>query len=160
MLSSSHLVHRTARQAAQGFFLLSALTCLLLAGCGGGSKHPRVYPVKGQLFVQGKPAAGARLTLSPAENPDPALWKMGFPQAMVQPDGSFAFTSYAEGDGAPAGKYKLIATWIEGDTGVPSEDPNFQARQLLEPKYAQPDSTPWDVDVQPKTNQLTRFEVP
>jgi hypothetical protein len=159
MLLSSLFVHRVAHQAAQGFFLLSALACLLLAGCGGGSKHPRVYPVKGQLFVQGKPAAGARLTLSP-ENPDPALWKMGFPQAMVQSDGSFAFTSYAEGDGAPPGKYKLIATWIEGDTGIPNEDPNVQPKQLLEPKYAQPDSTPWEVDVEPKTNQLARFEVP
>lgn len=133
---------------------------LLLAGCGS-SKHPPVYKVQGKLLVKGQPAAGARLTLHPAENPDPLLWKMGFPTAVVQPDGSFAFTSYSEGDGAPPGNYKLVASWVEGDTGIPSEDPDAPPRkQLLAPQYAKADSTPWTVVVEPKSNQLAPFEVP
>ena len=85
--------------------------------------------------------AGARLTLSPAENPDPALWKMGYPTAIVQPDGSFAFTSYEENDGAPPGNYKLLATWAEGDTGIPNEDESAPPpKQLLDAKYALPES--------------------
>lgn len=143
---------------------LAILGCLavslLAAGCGG-PQRPAVYPVKGQLLVKGQPAAGARLTLSPAENPDPALWKMGYPTAVVQPDGSFAFTSYEENDGAPAGNYKLIATWAEGDTGIPNEDESAPPpKQLLDAKYAQPESTPWTVVVEPKPNQFAPFEVP
>lgn len=163
MFALSHPLRQlTFRQAAQRFAAVSCcVTSLLLAGCEGGPKHPPVYPVKGELFVKGQPAAGARLTLSPAENPDPALWKMGFPTTIVQPDGTFAFTSYAEGDGAPAGNYKLIGTWLEGDTGIPSEDESAPPlKPLLDAKYSRPESTPWTVVVEPKTNQLARFEVP
>ena len=162
MFALSHTLQQlTVRQMARRCAALSCLApVLLLTGCGGGSKHPPIYPVTGELFVKGQPAAGARLTLSPAENPDPALWKMGFPSAIVQPDGKFAFTCY-EVNGAPAGNYKLIATWIEGDTGIPSEDPNAPPpKSLLDAKYNLPDTTPWTVVVEPKSNQLTRFEVP
>ena len=86
---------------------------------------------------------------------------MGFPAAVVQPDGSFAFTSHQENDGAPAGNYKLIARWIEGDTGIPNEDEfSPPPKPLLDPKYSLPESTPWTVVVEPKTNQLDPFEVP
>jgi hypothetical protein len=135
--------------------------CLLHAGCGGKSDRPRLYPVKGRLLVQGQPAAGARLALTPTENADPALWKMGYPTAIVQADGSFAFSSYEEGDGAPAGNYKLIASWIEGDTGIPDEDESTSPqKQLLDVKYTHPDTTPWSIVVEPKTNQLDTLEVP
>lgn len=149
---------------AQQLTLLGCVAVFLLfASCGGGPKRPRVYPVKGRLTVQGQPAAGARLTLTPTENADPALWKMGYPQAIVRPDGSFAFTSYEDNDGAPPGNYKLTARWIEGDTGMPNEDADENTappKQLLDEKYAQPESTPWTVVVEPKTNQLDPFEVP
>jgi hypothetical protein len=153
------VLHRSRLFAAR-FVIAAGLAGLLLAGCQG-SKHPTVYPVTGELFVKGQPAAGARLTLSPAENPDPALWKMGYPIAIVQPDGKFAFTSYEPDDGAPPGNYKLIASWLEGDTGVPSEDPDAPPlKALLDAKYNAPDTTPWTVVVEPKSNRLTRFEVP
>jgi hypothetical protein len=150
------------RELARIFCLSSWLGCavlLLLAGCGG-SKHPRVYPVSGELFVKGQPAAGARLTLQPEVVSDPKLWPMGYPTAIVQPDGKFQFSSYAENDGAPEGKYKLLAKWEEGD-GIPNEDPTAPPpKQKLAPTYADPTSTPWSVVVESKPTQLSRFEVP
>jgi hypothetical protein len=139
--------------------LLVCAGCLVLAGCGS-AKHPPIYRVSGELFVKGEPAGGARLTLQPEVVSDPKLWPMGYPSAIVQPDGKFQFTSYKEGDGAPEGTYKLLAKWDDSD-GIPNEDPDAPPpMQKIDPKYADPASSPWAVTVEKKANKLTRFEVP
>lgn len=133
---------------------------LLFAGCAGDSKHPKTYPVTGELFVKGQPAEGARLTLQPLLVSDLKLWPMGFPTAIVQPDGKFQFTCFHENDGAPEGDYKLLARWEEGD-GIPNEDPNVPPpKNRIDAAYSDPARSPWSVKVEPKPNQLTRFEVP
>lgn len=142
---------------------LSLLGCVLLlfvVGCSGEDNRPRVYPVSGEFFVKGQPAAGARLTLQPAIVSDLKLWPMGFPTAIVQPDGKFQFSSYAENDGAPEGNYKLLAIWEEGD-GIPNEDPTVPPpKQKLDPSYSDPARSPWSVVVEKQPKQLTRYEVP
>lgn len=149
-----------ARDTIRYFSFLGGLLLLFAAGCGGSGNRPRVYPVRGELFVKGQPAAGARLTLHPEIVPDPKLWPMGYPTAIVQPDGKFQFSSYAEGDGAPEGNYKLLAQWEEGD-GIPNEDPEAPPpKQKLNPSYFDPARSPWSVVVEKKSNQLIRYEVP
>ena len=151
--------------SAEKVRLVSALllACALgfcVSGCGGGPKRTPVYPVSGELFVKGQPAAGARLTLQPEIVSDPKLWPMGYPSAIVQPDGKFQFSSYAEGDGAPEGNYKLLAQWDDSD-GIPNEDPEAPPPKLkLDPAYFDPARSPWSVVVEKKSNQLTRYEVP
>lgn len=151
------------RRQSRLFLLLPGMFCcalLVTAGCSSGDKGPKAYPVSGEFYVKGQPAAGARLTLQPEVVSDPKLWPMGYPYAVVQPDGTFKFCYYADGDGAPEGKYKLLARWEEGD-GVPNEDPAAPPpKQKLDPSYNDPTKTPWSVVVEAKPNQLTRYEVP
>lgn len=149
-----------SRQNLRFTCFLGCVVLLFVAGCGGSDNRPKVYPVSGEFFVKGEPAAGARLTLQPAIVSDPKLWPMGYPIAIVQADGKFQFSSYAENDGAPEGEYKLLAKWEEGD-GIPNEDPTVPPpKQKLDPSYLDPVRSPWSVVVEKKSNQLTRYEVP
>jgi hypothetical protein len=136
-----------------------ALTLPLLAGCDE-IKHPKTYQVQGELFVKGQPADGARLILQPEVVSDLKLWPTGFPTAVVQPDGKFEFSCFAENDGAPEGNYKLIARWDEGN-GAQDEHANTPPpKNRIHEMYFDPARSPWSVKVEPKPNQLTRFEVP
>ena len=106
------------------------------------------------------PLALAACTLQPAAPADLKLWPMGFPTAMVQSDGKFHFSCFAENDGAPEGEYKLLVTWMEGD-GIPNEDPEAPKPQnRVDAKYASAESTPLTVTVEKKANQIPRIEIP
>src|SRR5262245_4488708 len=86
-----------------------ALAALLVAGCGSGK--PQTVPAGGKvLFHKATPAAGALVVFHPA---DPAAEKRigGKPFAKVKDDGTFALTTYAEGDGAPEGEYGVTVDW-------------------------------------------------
>lgn len=138
---------------------LSLIASALLCGCGKATPQ-KTYRVGGDLLVKGQPAAGARLTLQPAAAPDLKLWPMGFPTAIVQPDGKFWFTCYSANDGAPEGEYKLLVTWVEGDE-IPSDDQTAPAKpNRVDAKYAKPETTPLSVTVEKKTNQIPRIEIP
>ncbi|WP_254512531.1 hypothetical protein [Anatilimnocola floriformis] len=143
--------------AVRRFSLVTAL--LLLAGCGG-STHPKTYPVRGELFVQGQPAAGARVILHPEVAGDQTLWPHGFPQAVVNPEGKFQFGCFADADGAPAGNYKLLARWDEDNGGATEDSTRPPPKNRLADSFFDAARSPWSVTVEPKTNQLTRFEVP
>jgi hypothetical protein len=67
------------------------------------------------------------------------------PTGRVQPDGSFAISTYAEADGAPAGEYVLTVQWfkiVAEAGGGGSGGPNVIPR-----KYSSPDSSPVKVSV-------------
>lgn len=94
------------------------LACLLLVfvtSCSSsGDKGDRkpVHPVRGQVFVKDKPAAGAFVVFIPVEEPPQP--KDPRPRAEVEPDGSFALSMYGEKDGAPVGEYIVAITWPGG----------------------------------------------
>jgi len=116
----------------------AALVASLAAGCGNGK--PEAVPAGGKvMFNKTTPAAGALVVFHPA---DPAFEKRigGKPFARVKDDGTFALTTFAEGDGAPEGEYGVTVDWRGkakdakfsfgegGAAGVP----------LLNPKYSNP----------------------
>jgi hypothetical protein len=73
-----------------------------------------VHPVRGQLVVGGKPAAGAFVFFVPAnEAPNPTDPR---PRALVGEDGYFDVCMYGDKDGAPAGEYIVTVMW-EGEGG-------------------------------------------
>jgi hypothetical protein len=79
---------------------------LAVAGCQAPAP-PRaaVYPVEGQLRVGGVPAANAHVTFHPVA-------ESGFlPVGRTGPDGRFTLTTFAPGDGAPAGEYVVTVVW-------------------------------------------------
>lgn len=70
----------TARLAA------TALACLALSSCQGNK--PQLYPVRGQVFVAGKPPEGATVVFHPVGNTDPRVLR---PSGIVRADGSVHF---------------------------------------------------------------------
>jgi hypothetical protein len=98
--------------------MLSAVLLLTIAACTGSGQstanRKSVHPVRGQLLVVGKPAAGAFVFFVPVnEPPEPTDPR---PRAQVADDGSFEVSMYGDKDGAPVGEYVLIVLW-EGEGG-------------------------------------------
>ena len=101
-------------------FALALVGLLALVGCGkSGPAKKACFPVKGQLFVKGQPAAGAQVVLRP---PNPDEWPDGFPRATVAADGSFDVETYGNKDGAPAGDYTVVVTWTVNAAKPDAED--------------------------------------
>lgn len=69
-----------------------------------------MYPVQGELLVDGEPAEGALVIFHPVSSSEP---KTTNPNGRVQPDGSFHVTTYESDDGAPAGQYVVTVFWPE-----------------------------------------------
>jgi hypothetical protein len=72
----------------------------------------KLNPVRGQVFFQDKPAEGATVVFQPADASDLNAPK---PSGVVGADGSFTLSTFAAGDGAPAGDYIVVITWFPKD---------------------------------------------
>src|SRR5262245_48927106 len=114
------------------------LVALLVTGCGSGK--PEAVPAGGKVvFHKTTPAAGALVVFHSA---DPAYERRvgGKPFAKVSDDGTFALTTYAEGDGAPEGEYGVTIDWRgksrEGKFSI--GEGGAAGPPLLNPKYGNP----------------------
>jgi hypothetical protein len=106
-----------------------ALAALLPSGCSRNDRIP-VYPVRGQVLVDGKPATEAFVHFHPVEgNPAPG-WIVG----QVDDDGNFALSTYVSGDGAPEGEYLVTITWKS--RGGPLNE--FTGPDRLQGRYSDP----------------------
>lgn len=125
---------------------------LCLAGCGGQDRAA-TYPVSGSLFVDGRPAAGARLIFHPAQA-TPAV----IPTARVKDDGSYQATSYDSFDGAPPGEYRVTVTWpAPKPAGAAIDEPDGPDR--LKGRYAKVNGSPWKITVKAETNELQPIRI-
>lgn len=64
-------------------------------------------------------------------------------QALTTPEGTFAFSTYEEGDGIPSGKYQITFFWGKFNPVSAS----FVGPDKLKNRYAKPDKTPVTLDV-------------
>jgi len=104
----------------------AALAVLSAVGCG--TKGPTLYPVRGQVVFDGKPAAGATLVFHPAAGDSKSADRPPTPTRTVQADGSFTLATYPYGDGAPAGEYRVAIVWLDrskagSDASIPNRLP-------------------------------------
>lgn len=118
---------------------LFAVCLLALAGCGGDSK-PGAIPAGGKVtFHKTTPPVGALVVFHPT---DPAFEKRigGKPFAKVKDDGTFALTTYAEGDGAPEGEYGVTIDWRPPakDVKIAFGEGGASGPSKLNPKYSNP----------------------
>lgn len=119
------------------------LASLVAVGCGSNGKIP-TYPVKGQITVNGEPAAHARVVLVPS---DPNAPK---PIGFAKDDGSFEVSTFGTNDGAPKGDYKVLVEWREPKDGNPRD----RGADKLGGKYMIADKTPLKATVIDGTNDL------
>jgi hypothetical protein len=122
---------RVSARLAPCFWLLrfsALLIAIFAAGCG----RKGLYPVKGKVvFPDGAPLTAGTVEFRPVTD---ALLA---PRGEIKVDGSFRASTYAEGDGAPPGTYRVVITPPEQlDPGQPRPLPfdrrfsNFQKSGL------------------------------
>ena len=139
-----------ALRRAASFLTLAGFA--ILAGCSGSGV--RVHPVRGEVFVGGKPAEGAVVHLHPFKKdknePCPPAY------ATVQSNGSFQLTTYRPNDGAAVGEYVVTVAWrpertVEGETIVGPD--------RLRDRYSKQDKSTLKATVTAGDNVLPRFDL-
>lgn len=134
------------------FSIGAALLALMaVPGCGDG-KLP-CHPVRGELFINGEPAYGAKVFFFPVDAPkDP---RANCPLGQVNEAGQFALSTYGEGDGAPAGEYIVCFEWpnkhaLKG---------TFEGSDRLGGKYYNKADSTYRFTVNPGENQVPRYNL-
>lgn len=119
-------------------FLVLAIVPAAISLTGCGESRVEVFPVSGKLTFDGKPPAGAQITLHPVS----AGVEGVAPSGAVKPDGSFQVSAYQAGDGAPAGDYVATVQWFRFDEKLGGAGPN-----VIPAKYTDPKTSPIKVTV-------------
>jgi hypothetical protein len=144
MMTKCQYVLRMLKGALVSVLALAALSC------GDGETRKPVYPVRGQLFADGKPAAGAYALFHPASDADPHATR---PHGQVDQDGTFVLSTYGANDGAPVGDYIVTLEWRKT---VPGHGP--RGPSLLPAEYGTPKESPLRASVKAESNNLPPFE--
>lgn len=89
----------------------AVLMSVVLPGCPRSGHRPlSVFPVSGELFVDGTPAENAVIAFHPVNRTE---WGSATSRAVVDREGRFSLTTYAANDGAPEGEYVVTVYWPE-----------------------------------------------
>jgi hypothetical protein len=127
-----------------------AAVAALPSGCARNTRKP-VFPVRGQVFVDGKPAAGATVFFNPV-GPDPDAVA---PFGVVDAGGSFSLTTYLTFDGAPAGEYVVTVRC----PGPPQRGEDGGGPDRLKGRYTDPKTSTLRATVEKKANEIEPFRL-
>jgi len=119
---------------------LAAMT-VSFSGCG--SDQPTLVEVTGRVTMQGKPLTAGSIHLTPADTND---FQADQPSSLLELDGSFTIKTFPYGEGVPPGQYQVTLA------------PALAAR-IRRPDLADPQKTPWQLDVPPEGVHNHLFEV-
>jgi hypothetical protein len=131
---------------------LALLTCL--AGCGG-DPGKGVYPVRGRVLYNGRPAANAQVTFHPVGDIKRDTIR---PVGKVDEQGNFTLTSFKDGDGASAGEYQVTVVWFLAKPVRPGSEETVSAN-YLPVKYASVETSQIKATVTPGSNELQTFDL-
>ncbi len=128
---------------------------MAVAGCSGGGPEP-TYPVTGTVKLpDGKPLQGGQILFRPVEGSTYSA------RGDIAQDGTFELTTFEAGDGAVAGKHKVMITpavppeLLEDARAMlgrkPIIDPSYQSLQTspLEYTVVDDDSNNFDIVAKP-----------
>ncbi|MFN9373722.1 MAG: hypothetical protein ACK6D3_17705 [Planctomycetaceae bacterium] len=132
------------------------LLAIVWAGLRGQSPQKNrflgdTHPVMGKLLLNDNYPEGALVILHPLS---PLVTT--HPRATVRADGSFEVSTFAEGDGAPAGDYLVSAVWYK--PGLKNGKPMISANRLPV-RYSQPETSGWSLTVVPGVNELPTWHI-
>jgi hypothetical protein len=120
---------------------------MLLVGCGKGG--PKTYPVSGKITLKdGAPLTNGIVQFQSAEYTG---------SGSVDANGNYTLSGTGEGDGVPAGTYKvlLLSTAIGGGYDKPDEP----EKRVVHSKYESADTTDLTVKVGPDGSDSFDFSV-
>jgi hypothetical protein len=139
--------NRTRRPRWSFLPLAGGLACALTLG--SGCSHPKeVYPVKGQVLLNGKPVPHATLTFVPL---DEAGEQAARPFARADGQGNYELSTFNPKDGAPPGRYAVV---VEQRKFVSTKEGDQLSDNLLPPRYANPKTSDVQVEVAKASNDL------
>jgi hypothetical protein len=135
----------------------AAFAALCCASCGKGKPY---YPVRGHVFVNGKPAEGVSIVLFLTDDTDA---KPVQPSAIVQADGSFEIKTYVVHErtlkeGAPAGQYQVSCVWYPPDLQK-YVNAMMALPDRLHGKYSDPKASGLKAEVLEQPTELPPFEL-
>jgi hypothetical protein len=132
--------------------------CVLFSGCGDG--RVARYPVFGAVHVDGQPAEGAIVIFCPTET-SPEAERLR-PSGQTDAAGKFGLTTLEAGDGAPAGKYKVLVQW-PAPSQAPAQDRSGRrgaaGRDRLLGQYFNLEKATLVATVEETSNELPPFEL-
>jgi hypothetical protein len=145
-------------KSLESLMLWIGLLCTVagMSGCQSENK-PETYPVSGKVLYRGQPAEGVQVILQPQGSPtNPEIFqKYGFPNGVVEKDGTFKVTTYANHDGAPPGMYVLLLTWPGYDQSDPDEsEPTLVDLDRFRGQYSNPQQAVAVVTVERKAIEI------
>jgi hypothetical protein len=117
------------------------LLLLPLVGCS--DDRPTLVPATGKVTMDGKPLTAGAIIFHPGEG---NAYMKDKPSSLLQLDGSFTMKTFPFGEGVSPGPYKVTLA------------PELATR-IGKPAYANPDKTPWSVDVPPDGLTGHQFQV-
>jgi hypothetical protein len=133
------------RIAQQPFrYLAVAIVALLVAGCGSG--QVATYPSAGQVrFADGTPVRFAFVEFVPTAGGISS-------RAQVDEAGTFRLGTFAETDGCPAGRYRVVVTQHlpPNLAAAVGEHTSHTTIGIVAPLFTRPESTTLEVEVAAK----------
>jgi hypothetical protein len=133
--------------------------CLVLLGAvlcpACSSDRKPVYPVKGQVLVNGKPAANAQVLFHPTDGASEELK----PTGQTDDEGYFTLTSYKNGDGAPEGSYNVTVTWFRVGRSGNQANAEIIRYNALPLRYAKPTTSQLQASVSKGDNELPPLQL-
>ncbi|MDY3552525.1 carboxypeptidase-like regulatory domain-containing protein [Gemmata sp. JC717] len=96
------------RRNRSGPAALTLWACALALTGGCAPAAPKTVPLSGVVRVNGKPAARAKVFLTPLA---PSDGRPVLPSAETGADGTFRVSTYLPDDGAPPGEYAVTVLW-------------------------------------------------
>ena len=162
-----------------GFLLV--LGAMVFPGCGGGEdERAPVYPVTGTVTRNGTALEGAVVTFVPAEGGKGAA-------GTTDASGKYTLTTWAQGDGAQAGSYRVTIAKYNSPAGqaaapaspAPADENNLvlqddypadyngmdaddePSQNLLPPQYADPSQSGFKAEVtEDESKNVFDFNIP
>ncbi len=143
---------RPTARLCLGAILLATFACAFAAGCSRNN-HTPVYPVQGQILLNGKPLSEAIVTFHPQGNaPAEPL-----PSAHTDAEGRFKLTSFATDDGAPEGDYAISLVCFR--THPIRKGSEGDATNIVPPRYANAATSKLTATVVRGPNELPPLQV-
>jgi hypothetical protein len=147
---------------------LLALSCFAAAfvaaalGCGGPARL-ELHPATGRVQQNGKPAAGARVTLHPAASIIDEQAKALRPSGVADASGAYSLSTYVPDDGAPAGEWTVTVVWpdpkIDEKRRLEIESDGNSVPDILQGRFAKPESSPWKATIAAGANTLPTIDL-
>jgi hypothetical protein len=108
------------------------------------------FPVAGKVTLDGKPLAGATVTLYGFNKITEKHFSVC--DGLSDDMGRFAVTTYTKFDGAPAGEY--VVTVMKTDKGFVDDETPLPAKNLLPEQYARPTTSPLKVTIKEEKTEI------